>query len=129
MCSFADGKSSLETVQAFFLLSTWKDIDDSSSYLRMGFGRVLSLDLELSALAPAGAELTEEESRFWRSRQRLAMALFVQVRLTSLAQCFKGVLTCCSSSGPSARLSILSYPHPASQRSSYRRLVSLSYFI
>lgn len=82
MGCFADGRSSLEAVQAFYLLSTWKDIDDSSSYLRMGFASKLSLDLELSSMAPVGVEQSREEGLWWRARQRMAMALFVQVRLS-----------------------------------------------
>lgn len=123
MSCFADGRSSLEAVQAFYLLSTWKDIDDSSSYIRMGFARSLSLDLELSSVTPAGNELTREEGLWWRARQRMAMALFVQVRpiLSPRAPCWSAPkpadqALCCTprsfspAAGPSPRLPVLPLP-------------------
>lgn len=80
MSSFADVRSSLETVQAFFVLSTWKDIDDCSSHLRFGFASQLCRDLELSTLAPMEKDMTAERLGWWRARQRMSLAIFIRVR-------------------------------------------------
>ncbi|KAK4705175.1 hypothetical protein P7C70_g1033, partial [Phenoliferia sp. Uapishka_3] len=77
---FLDGASSLEAVQAFFILSTWKDVDDSSSYLRMGFATKLAMDLDLSAAMPIETQ-DQGVIHHWRSRQRCWLALFVQDRV------------------------------------------------
>lgn len=90
MSSFADVRSSLETVQAFFVLSTWKDIDDCSSHLRFGFASQLCRDLELSTLAPMEKDMTAERLSWWRARQRMSLAIFIRVRRSRsyLAQLF-----------------------------------------
>lgn len=81
--AFVDGHSSLEVVQAFYILSTWKSPDDSISYLRTGYAAKLAMDLDLSRKQPArrdpDVEAQKRADRQWRSRQRMWMALFVQV--------------------------------------------------
>lgn len=90
--AFIDGQSSLDVVQAFYLLSTWKSPDDSISYLRIGYAAKLAMDLELSRKQPqkrganganSGKDQDEKEraerDHWWRSRQRMWLALFVQV--------------------------------------------------
>lgn len=85
--AFIDGQSSLNVVQAFYLLSTWKSPDDSISYLRIGYAAKLAMDLDLSRKQPQKPEVNDESSdraerdHWWRSRQRMWLALFVQDRV------------------------------------------------
>ncbi len=103
---FVDGHSTLEVVQAFYLLSTWKEPDDSISYLRIGYATKLAMDLDLSRREPhqsnhsLNEDTRKQKDHWWRSRQRMWLLLFVQVNrscqirvLTALRIASKGFNT------------------------------------
>lgn len=49
---FIDGDRSVEAVQAFFLLATWKEHDDALTYVQSGFAFRLAMDMELGKGVP-----------------------------------------------------------------------------
>ncbi|PWN18026.1 hypothetical protein BCV69DRAFT_285623 [Microstroma glucosiphilum] len=101
--SLIDGDRSVEAVQAFFFLATWKDIDDSLTHVQSGFAFRLALDMRLGdscprsllkrpthRALPGNASSSHEKAReraiqvHFRKRQRTFLQLFVQDRLQSI---------------------------------------------
>lgn len=101
--SLIDGDRSVEAVQAFFFLATWKDIDDSLTHVQSGFAFRLALDMRLGdscprsllkrpihRALPGNAPSSHEKAReraiqaHFRKRQRTFLQLFVQDRLQSI---------------------------------------------
>lgn len=90
---FIDGDRTVEAVQAFFLLATWKEHDDALSYVQSGFAFRLAMDMELGKGVPKSLQklaLSEQEQgrsqqvrrliELLRNRERCCLQLFVQDR-------------------------------------------------
>ena len=95
--AFVKGDRTVEAVQAYFFLATWKEPDDGISHIQSGFAFRLGMDIELGAETPASLLHTRERMspddqgrvqaetllRHFKNRQRTFFMLFVQDRSQS----------------------------------------------
>ncbi|SAM84668.1 related to PRIB protein [Ustilago bromivora] len=88
--AFVDGDRTVLCCQAFFILASWKPLDDGLSVIQVGYAFRLAMDIQLHAEMPncvkpnestldqAGRQRYEAVQRRFRNRQRTFMMLFVQ---------------------------------------------------
>lgn len=88
--AFVDGDRSVLCCQAFFVMASWKPLDDGLSVIQVGFAFRLAMDIQLHAEMPncvkptdsnldqAGLQRYEAVQRRFRNRQRTFLMLFVQ---------------------------------------------------
>ncbi|TKY89697.1 hypothetical protein EX895_001482 [Sporisorium graminicola] len=88
--AFVDGDRTVLCCQAFFILASWKPLDDGLSVIQVGYAFRLAMDIQLHAEMPscvkpnestldqAGRQRYEAVQRRFRNRQRTFLMLFVQ---------------------------------------------------
>lgn len=88
--AFVDGDRTVLCCQAFFILASWKPLDDGLSVIQVGYAFRLAMDIQLHAEMPncikpnesnldqAGQQRYEAVQRRFRNRQRTFLMLFVQ---------------------------------------------------
>ncbi|PWN54259.1 hypothetical protein IE53DRAFT_383172 [Violaceomyces palustris] len=87
--AFVDGDRTVACCQAFFLLASWKSLDDGLSVIQCGYAFRLAMDIQLFAEMPqsikpkgmldvASQQRFEAVQRRFRNRQRTFLMLFVQ---------------------------------------------------
>lgn len=88
--AFVDGDRTVLCCQAFFVLASWKPLDDGLSVIQVGYAFRLAMDIQLHAEMPncvkpdesnldqAGKQRYEAVQRRFRNRQRTFLMLFVQ---------------------------------------------------
>ncbi|EPQ30307.1 uncharacterized protein PFL1_02423 [Pseudozyma flocculosa PF-1] len=95
--AFVDGDRTVLCCQAFFILASWKMLDDGLSVIQVGYAFRLAMDIQLHADMPncvkpsesvldqAGQQRYAAVQRRFRSRQRTFMMLFVQDKSQQIA--------------------------------------------
>lgn len=95
--AFVDGDRTVACCQAFFILASWKPLDDGLSVIQVGYAFRLAMDIQLHAPMPncikpddsmldqAGRQRYEAVQRRFRNRQRTFMMLFVQDKSQQIA--------------------------------------------
>lgn len=75
--AFAEGSRAIETMQAFYLLACWKEVDDDVSYLHCGYAFRVLHDLDLQG-SGGGEEYIARRRRTWLAlyRQEKQQSLF-----------------------------------------------------
>lgn len=88
--AFVDGDRTVLCCQAFFILASWKPLDDGLSVIQVGYAFRLAMDIQLHAEMPncvkpdesnldqAGRQQYKAVQRRFRNRQRTFLMLFVQ---------------------------------------------------
>ncbi|KAJ9474239.1 Zn(2)-C6 fungal-type domain-containing protein [Pseudozyma hubeiensis] len=88
--AFVDGDRTVLCCQAFFILASWKPLDDGLSVIQLGYAFRLAMDIQLHAEMPncvkpnesnldqAGQQRYKAVQRRFRNRQRTFLMLFVQ---------------------------------------------------
>lgn len=95
--AFVDGDRTVLCCQAFFILASWKPLDDGLSVIQVGYAFRLAMDIQLHAEMPncvkpteslldqAGRQRYEAVQRRFRNRQRTFLMLFVQDKSQQIA--------------------------------------------
>ncbi|KAN0060555.1 hypothetical protein ACQY0O_007016 [Thecaphora frezii] len=95
--AFVDGDRTVLCCQAFFVLASWKMLDDGLSVIQVGYAFRLAMDIQLHADMPncvkpndpmldqASQQRYAAVQRRFRSRQRTFMMLFVQDKAQQIA--------------------------------------------
>ncbi|PWY97518.1 hypothetical protein BCV70DRAFT_219401, partial [Testicularia cyperi] len=95
--AFVDGDRTVLCCQAFFVLASWKPLDDGLSVIQVGYAFRLAMDIQLHAEMPscvkpnetlldqAGKQRYEAVQRRFRNRQRTFLLLFVQDKSQQIA--------------------------------------------